>query len=80
MQGTLKSVLYWIVILIISLPLAGILTLALVPFWRWLEANTGMEAIGHSGPAEWCYALVYGLLLVLIGLCKSGRAKQVKQS
>jgi len=39
-----------------------LLTIMLLPFWRWLEATTGLESVGHSGPAEWCYGLNFGLL------------------
>ncbi len=38
-----------------SVPLGLILTLALTPAWRWLEASRGIESVGHSGPAPWCY-------------------------
>lgn len=39
-------------------------TILLVPLWRWIEAEHGIEAIGHSGPAEWCFLLVFGILMV----------------
>lgn len=53
--------------LLLLAPLAAglgslLLTIGLVPFWRWLEATTGLESIGHSGPAAWCYWLNFGLL------------------
>ena len=38
-------------------------TFLLVPLWRWIEADFGIEAIGHSGPAEWCFYLVFAILL-----------------
>ncbi len=38
-------------------------TILLVPLWRWVEADFGIEAIGHSGPAEWCFYLVFAFLL-----------------
>jgi hypothetical protein len=41
------------------LPLASITTLLLLPVWRWIEAQWGIETVGHSGPADWCFALVY---------------------
>jgi hypothetical protein len=34
----------------------------LLPLWSWFEAAAGVEAIGHSGPAEWCYLLVFAVL------------------
>ena len=48
---------------LLAVPLALVLTLALLPLWRWLEAATGIESIGHSGPSEWCYAAMYGIIM-----------------
>lgn len=39
-------------------------TILLVPLWRWIEADFGIEAIGHSGPAEWCFYVVLAILSV----------------
>jgi hypothetical protein len=47
-----------------TLFLAFWVTILLVPLWRWIEADFGVEAIGHSGPAEWCFYLVFGILLL----------------
>jgi hypothetical protein len=44
-------------ILLASLPLGFVVAIALLPLWRWIERATGIEAVGHSGPAEWCYLL-----------------------
>ncbi len=60
----IRSGLKWIGIAAILLPVAFILTILTVPFWRWIEATFQIEAIGHSGPAEWCYWTVYALSLV----------------
>ena len=50
-----------------SLPLGVIVTLALLPFWRWLEASYAVESVGHSGPAEWCYLVgILGCFVVLV--------------
>jgi hypothetical protein len=40
------------------------ITIFLVPLWRWIEADFGVEAIGHSGPAEWCFYLVFTVLVL----------------
>ncbi len=48
------------------LPVSFIATILLVPFWRWLEADRGIEAIGLSGPAEWCYWLIWALCVALV--------------
>ena len=57
-----------ILICTMALPAAFIITVFTFPFWRWFEAATGLESYGHSGPAEWCYWLVYGVLLLCAAL------------
>jgi uncharacterized BrkB/YihY/UPF0761 family membrane protein len=49
-------------IVLISAPLSIVITILLFPLWSWIEESTGIESVGHSGPAEWCYATVYLLL------------------
>lgn len=56
-----------IALVIFSAPLAVILTLMLFPLWNWFEGATGIEAMGHSGPATWCFIAVYGVFLGLGG-------------
>jgi hypothetical protein len=59
-------------VVVIAAPLSILTTILLFPLWPWLEASTGIEAVGHSGPAEWCYAAVFliiatsGALIVFI--------------
>lgn len=48
----------------ICIPVGVVVTVLLHPLWRWIEARYGIEAIGHSGPAEWTYYLILALLLV----------------
>ncbi len=47
------------------LPAGPVLTLLLFPWWSWVEAATGWESMGHSGPAGWCYVAVWYALLAL---------------
>lgn len=42
-----------------ALPLSAIATLALLPLWRFIEERFGIESVGHSGPADWCFILLY---------------------
>ncbi|AXK73189.1 hypothetical protein DWG18_13445 [Lysobacter sp. TY2-98] len=44
--------------LLVTLPIAFIVTFLLAPLWRWIEAAFGVESIGHSGPATWCFVAV----------------------
>jgi hypothetical protein len=55
-------------VLLLCVPLAFIATLLLLPFWRWLEMTYGIESIGHSGPAQWCYLAAYAGLLAVAGM------------
>jgi hypothetical protein len=40
------------------------LTVVCFPLWSWFESRTGIEAVGHSGPAGWCYATTFAVALV----------------
>ena len=57
-------------IALISIPVALLVTMLLVPFWSWLEATSGIESLGHSGPAAWCYLAVYLLVVTICGLLR----------
>jgi hypothetical protein len=50
---------------VIAVPAAILVTLLTWPFWSWFEAATGIESFGHSGPAEWCYAAMYVVLVAI---------------
>ena len=67
MKLSSRSLFGVITVLLIAAPLAVIITLLLYPFWSWLDVIGGIESLGHSGPAAWCYELVY-LVLVVIGV------------
>lgn len=61
-----------ILTLLFALPLSFILTVIINPVWKSFENLTGIEAFGHSGPAEWCYWFDYVIIsiLLLFGLFK----------
>jgi hypothetical protein len=52
-------------IIVIDLMVAFVLTVMLVPLWTTIERRWGIESIGHSGPATWCFVLVFVCVLVL---------------
>ena len=52
-------------IIVLNLPVAFVLTMMLVPLWSAIERRWGIEAVGHSGPAPWCYSLVFVCAVVL---------------
>jgi hypothetical protein len=63
MRRRLRVALGMVAAAALALPLSAGITLLLLPLWSWIEAATGFESVGHSGPADWCFELVYGLLL-----------------
>jgi hypothetical protein len=66
-------------LLVLCVPLAAGLTIALLPVWSWLEARFGIESVGHSGPADWCYGVVYAGCVIVIAsgpLWSRRRARQ----
>ena len=62
-------------IALVSVPLSVVATILLSPFWSWLEASTGIEAAGHSGPTEWCYAAVFVVAAALGAWIVFGRRR-----
>ncbi len=52
-------------IIVLNLPVAFVLTMMLVPLWSAIERRWGIESVGHSGPASWCYAAVFACAVAL---------------
>ena len=51
-----------IAVLAVSALSSVAVTVLLFPFWSWFEAFTGIESLGHSGPANWCYVLMFVII------------------
>lgn len=64
MKRALQTSRWILAILAACLPVSLIVTFMLAPLWSWIEATYGIESIGHSGPADWCFWTVYGLFVV----------------
>ena len=62
-KSILKHAAWIVAILAACLPAAFIATILLSPLWSWIEATYGIESIGHSGPSDWCFELIFGLLV-----------------
>jgi ABC-type antimicrobial peptide transport system permease subunit len=63
-------------ILLVSVPAGMVVAVLLFPFWRWLEESTGIESVGHSGPAEWCFVVSMVVCALALGsLYVAGRLK-----
>lgn len=56
---------------LLGLPVAFLATMALLPLWSAVEQRTGIESVGHSGPASWCFSLVF--LVYLCVACAAAR-------
>jgi hypothetical protein len=63
---TLRRLIVFVLAALLIVPLAIGVTLLMMPFFSWVEARFGIEAVGHSGPAEWCYATVYVTMLAVL--------------
>jgi len=66
----IKHILFYLLSVVLALPLALIITFLLWPFWSWFEGVSGIESMGHSGPASWCFAAVYAVILSLLILAR----------
>jgi len=67
----LRRVAFWVALT----PVAVVLTVLLQPAWDWFESATGIESLGHSGPAEWCYGVTYVALLGLAAARPAARRR-----
>jgi hypothetical protein len=62
--------------LMLSLVVGSVLTLWLLPLWRWIEAATGIGSIGHCGPAGWCDLATCAVLLACWALVRVWRMRR----
>ncbi len=60
----IKSVLIVLAVVLAAFPVTFVVTFMLDPLWSWIEATYGIESIGHSGPADWCFWLVFCILVL----------------
>ena len=58
----MRSLLGLAAIVLVAAQVSVATTFLLMPVWLWVEARSSIEAVGHSGPAEWCYLLVFTVL------------------
>lgn len=60
MQRILRRAAVALLWVALAAPLSFVLTFLLFPFWYGLEEWFGIEAVGHSGPADWCFYVTFG--------------------
>jgi hypothetical protein len=58
----LRSSLLFGALAMVCLPVSFVVTIFLFPLWSAIEERWGIESVGHSGPATWCFVGVYALL------------------
>ena len=51
-------------IVLLGVPVTFFATIALLPLWSVIERRYGIESVGHSGPADWCFWTVFVLYLI----------------
>jgi len=59
----IRQVVIFVIGALLIMPLAIFLTFMLWRFWDWFERVSGIESLGHSGPAEWCFVAIYIMLI-----------------
>lgn len=48
---------------LVGVPVTFFATIALLPLWSAIESRYGIESVGHSGPADWCFWTVFVIYL-----------------
>ena len=54
-----------VAIVLIGVPITFAATIALLPLWSMIERRYGIESVGHSGPSDWCFWVVFGVYLFI---------------
>jgi hypothetical protein len=68
------------VIVVIGLPITFAATFGLTPVWSMVELRYGIESVGHSGPSDWCFGLVFGVYLCLAAMVVLGLRTSARRS
>ena len=64
------------VIALLCVPVTFFATIALLPLWSEIERRYGIESVGHSGPADWCFWVVFVIYLgVALGVARPLRVR-----
>ena len=63
-------------IVLLGVPVTFFTTVALLPLWSAIERRYGIESVGHSGPADWCFWMVFVIYLaVTLGIVRPFRVR-----
>jgi len=66
MKKILLRILWVFGVLVVSVPACFVITFTLSPLWSWIEERYGIESMGHSGPADWCFWTVYAFVVAVL--------------
>lgn len=55
----------FVLVAVLGMPVAVITTAVMAPLWGRFEQVTGVESLGHSGPAAWCHVATWMVWLCL---------------
>ena len=67
-----------IAIVVLGVPITFAVTIALMPLWSMIERRYGIESVGHSGPADWCFWTVFGVYLFLAAMLAIGMRRPAR--
>ena len=63
-----RGVVLLVGIVVLSMPVTFVVTISLMPLWSAIERRWGIESVGHSGPSNWCYWLVFAICTIAFAL------------
>jgi hypothetical protein len=63
-----RAVLLLVGIVVLSMPVTFVVAILLTPLWSAIERRWGIESVGHSGPADWCFWLVFAICITTFTL------------
>ena len=64
LRGALKHLLIVLASAILGFTSGFMAAIATAQFWGWFEAKTGIESLGHSGPADWVFEFIIALCFI----------------
>jgi hypothetical protein len=72
MRQTSYRLMITVAIVLIGVPITFAATIALLPLWSMIERRYGIESVGHSGPSDWCFWVVFAVHLLLAAVIAIG--------
>jgi len=49
---------------VLGFPAGFVMAVMTSPFWGWFENTTGIESLGHGGPDDWVFWMMFGLCMI----------------